>query len=270
MTMERGYPSETDIDSFLAERGLEIVPENISPWLIEFKQFVWGVLNRLDWPGALAVYCATGTTFNVAGGKYNYCGKVKTYTPGSSVDPTDSDTTYIWLKPDNTIGSGIDGSGWPATEHIKLAEIDVDSEGTITEIRDLRGETFLHFSNPILLLSSVDSVNLDSVATTNLYTVPTGKKMVVDHIKILNLSANATSAVATFGKSTAKTDFLAAQTLSNLNAAGKAGRLMPVPNATTPAIIEYAAGEIFVIDVTIAASIACTCTIDVFGTLTDA
>src|SRR4030042_5408694 len=98
----------------------------------------------------------------------------------------------------------------------------------------------------IMLLGKVDSVNLNSVATTNLYTVPAGKKLVVDHVKIRNLSANATAAVATFGKSTAKTDFVAAQTLSGLNAAGKAGRIMPVPNATTPAIVEYAAAEIFV------------------------
>ena len=124
--------------------------------------------------------------------------------------------------------------------------------------------------NAITLIKTLNSVNLNSVATTDLYTVPADKKLVVDHIKIRKLSATAASTVATFGKSTAKTDFLAAQTLSNLNAAGKAGKLMPVPNATPPAIVEYAAGEIFVIDVTIAAGSACTCTINVFGTLTNA
>lgn len=119
----------------------------------------------------------------------------------------------------------------------------------------------------VMMLAAVDSVNLNSVAATNLYTVPAGKKLVVDHVKIRNLSANATAAVVTFGKSTAKTDFVAAQTLSGLNAAGKAGRIMPVPNATTPAIVEYAAAEIFVIDVTTAAGIACTATVEVFGKL---
>jgi len=119
----------------------------------------------------------------------------------------------------------------------------------------------------IMMLAKVDSVNLNAVAATNLYTVPAGKKLVVDHVKIRNLSANATSAVATFGKSTAKTDFVGSQTLSGLNAAGKAGKIQPVPNATTPAIIEYAAADIFVIDVTTAAGIACTATIEVFGKL---
>jgi hypothetical protein len=31
MTMERGYPTETQIDSFLADRGLEVVPAGTSP-----------------------------------------------------------------------------------------------------------------------------------------------------------------------------------------------------------------------------------------------
>jgi len=114
----------------------------------------------------------------------------------------------------------------------------------------------------ISLLKSVAAVNLNSVATTNLVTVPPDKVRV--------LSATAASAQATFGKTTAKTDFLAAQTLSGLNAAGKAGRLMPVPNATTPAIVEYAAGVIFCIDVTVAAGSACTATVEVWGHLADA
>ena len=122
----------------------------------------------------------------------------------------------------------------------------------------------------ISLLKSVAAVNLNSVATTNLVTVPPDKVMVVDHVKVRVLSATAASAQATFGKTTAKTDFLAAQTLSGLNAAGKAGRLMPVPNATTPAIVEYAAGVIFCIDVTVAAGSACTATVEVWGHLADA
>jgi len=122
----------------------------------------------------------------------------------------------------------------------------------------------------VSLLASVDSVDLNAVATTNLYTVPAGKKLVVDHVKIRNVSADAGSAVATFGKSGAKTDFLGSQTLSNLSAAGKAAKLQPVPNATPSAITEYAAGEIFVIDVTTAAGSACTTTVEVFGKLANA
>lgn len=145
--MNLGYPAEADIDDFMSDRGIEIPTENNSNYYAEFKQFLWGIINALDWAGALGVYCASTTTFNVRGGKYLFKGTVKTYTPGSAVNPTDNDTTYIWLKPDNTIGSAIDGTGWPSTEHIKLAEIDVDSDGIITDVRDLRGQTFLNFDS---------------------------------------------------------------------------------------------------------------------------
>jgi hypothetical protein len=122
----------------------------------------------------------------------------------------------------------------------------------------------------IMMLAKVDSVNLNAVATTTLYTVPAGKKLVVDHVKLRNLSATAGSAVVTFGKSTAKTDFVAARTLSNLNAAAKACEIRPVPATTPAAIIEYVAADIFVIDVTTAAGSACTATFEVFGKLADA
>jgi len=145
MAQTNGYPAEADIDDFLSDRGIELVTEGNANFIPEHKQYLWGVLNALDWAAALGVWCPSATTFNVRGGKYLFAGNVKTYTPGSAVDPTDNDTTYIWMAPDNTIGSAIDGTGWPPTEHIKLAEIDVDSDGNITDVRDLRGQTFLTY-----------------------------------------------------------------------------------------------------------------------------
>jgi len=120
------------------------------------------------------------------------------------------------------------------------------------------------------LLKSVADIDLNSVAFTNLVTVPPDKTMIVSHIVLRNLSATAASAIATLGQSGDKDDFLAAQTLSNINAAGKAAILQPIPNATPVAIVEYTASEIFGIDVTQAAGSACTCTVDVFGHLIDA
>lgn len=122
----------------------------------------------------------------------------------------------------------------------------------------------------VSLVATKTAVDLNAVATTTLYTTPAGKKLVVDHVKVRNLSASAGSTVATFGQSGAKTDFVGAQTLSNLSAAGKAAKIQPVPAATPAAIVEYAAATAFVIDVTTAAGSACTCSIDVFGTLSDA
>jgi len=167
MTMSGGYPAEADIDSYLSGRGFELVTDNNPNFIQEFKQFFFGLLNALDWAGALGVYCPSPTTFNVRGGKYLFAGEVKTYTPGSAVDPTDNDTTYIWLKPDNTIASGIDGSGWPATEHIKLAEIDVDSDGKVTAIRDLRGQMFLQYLRENLTAENVICKNNEVVCKDN-------------------------------------------------------------------------------------------------------
>jgi hypothetical protein len=155
MAMTGGYPAEADIDVFLTDRGLELVTENNENFIAEFKQFVWGIFNRLDWAEALAVYCPSTTTFNVAGGQYLYKGEVKTYTPGSAINPTDNDTTYVWLTPANAVGSGIDGSGWPNTEHIKLAEIDVDADGIITDVRDLRGRAFLSYAPADSILDDI-------------------------------------------------------------------------------------------------------------------
>jgi hypothetical protein len=153
--MTGGYPAEADIDTFLADRGLELLTENNENFIAEFKQFAWGIFNRLDWAAALAVYCPSTTTFNVAGGQYLYKGEVKTYTPGAAVNPTDNDTTYVWLTPANAVASGIDGSGWPATEHIKLAEIDVDSGGIITDVRDLRGRALLSYAPADSILDDI-------------------------------------------------------------------------------------------------------------------
>ncbi len=143
MTMGNGYPAEADIDTLLAALGIEIVDENNANYYGQEKDHVWGLVNALRWAMSLGVWCPSAATFNVRGGEYLYKGTVKTYTPGSAVNPADNDTTYIWMKSDNTIDSGIDGSGWPAAEHIKLAEIDVDSDGVITAVREKRGAYFM-------------------------------------------------------------------------------------------------------------------------------
>ena len=145
MTMDGGYPTRALIEAYLADRGIEIVTESNNDFMEEYYQFLWGIINSLDFACALSVYpdSAALKTFNVRSGSYNFNGTIKTYTAGSAVDPTDNDTTYVWMAADNTISSAIDGTGWPATEHIKLAEIDVDSDGVITAVRDLRGKAFL-------------------------------------------------------------------------------------------------------------------------------
>ena len=162
-----GYPPEADIDTFLAAHGVEVIDVNDQNWLLQYKQTLWVLLNSRAWVAALGVIMPSTTTFNVIGGEYNWKGTVKTYTPGSAVNPTNNDTTYIWLNSDNTIGSAVDGTGWPTTEHLKLAEIDVNSSGVITAVRDLRGQALLTYTGENLMASNVVCKNNQVVCKNN-------------------------------------------------------------------------------------------------------
>ncbi len=114
-------------------------------------------------------------------------------------------------------------------------------------------------------LATVAAVDLNSVAFNSLYQCAPGKKWTPSAVVMRNLSADALAALATLGESASQTDFLGTQTLSNINAAGKAAILQPIPNATPVAIVEYDEDDDFGLDVTQAAGSACTATFDVFG-----
>lgn len=59
----------------------------------------------------------------------------------------------------------------------------------------------------VSLLSTTTSVDLNSVATTNLYTVPTGKTAWISHVVIRDISADASAAEVTFGQTGDKDDW---------------------------------------------------------------
>jgi hypothetical protein len=142
--MSGGYPSLADLLAYLEDRAIEFVPQGETDYMVDFLRTLYGLINAFDWSGALGVYAASAITFNVRGGSYLDGNSVKTFTPDAAIDPADNDTTYIWLdKSFVSLGHDIDGNGWPEGEIIKLAEIDVDADGVITAIRDLRGQTFL-------------------------------------------------------------------------------------------------------------------------------
>jgi len=124
----------------------------------------------------------------------------------------------------------------------------------------------MDMNNEGISLLGSKAVDLNAVAATTLMTCTLGKKTIIDHIKPRELSADAGNTVLTLGQSAAKTDFVGATTLSNLSGAGKSTKIQPVPSATPAALVEYAAGTDFVVDVTTAAGAACTCIMDVFGT----
>ncbi len=118
------------------------------------------------------------------------------------------------------------------------------------------------------LVSQNLGFNMNSVAFTTLFTVPTGKEFTPFAICVSKISATVTTFTATFGQSGAKTDFLPTQTLTNITTVGAAVWLMPVPSAT-PAReqVTYTAGEAFGIDVTAADN--ATADVSVFGFLND-
>lgn len=127
--------------------------------------------------------------------------------------------------------------------------------------------------NNVHLLGSVDSVDFGTIAATTLYTVPVGKTLVIDHVRIRVVSGDLKLTQVKIGQSTDTDDFLGAQVLSGLSAAGKTGKLEIIPNATIVAGIEYTAGEAIVIDVTTASGDGAgtpTGTVELFGTLDNA
>ena len=123
----------------------------------------------------------------------------------------------------------------------------------------------------ISLIAQVLADEFNVTSDTTLYTVPVGKEMTPFAVCISNSSGSMTTATVSFGQSGAKTDFLATQTLTGINAAGDSVWCRPPGHATVPVgIVTYTAGEIFVIDHVVAQGAAMTADVSVFGFLTDA
>jgi len=129
--------------------------------------------------------------------------------------------------------------------------------------------SFLNFKGLMKLTRPAPiTVSLTGTGQTTLYTVPVGKIMIPFAIGLV-AGADCGASVITFGRSTALTDFLAAQTLGNIDAAGDMAWLQPPPNATPVVLKTYAAGVIFQVDV-ITALGGATNYMDLFGWLKDA
>lgn len=119
---------------------------------------IHSAMNQLDLSAAswLRVVEIDGNAdaIGVLPGRLTIEGQTKTYAgdtdAGGAVDGlTDDDTTYIWAYLSGgsvTIGSAIDGTGWPSYPHVKLAEVTMAS-GVITAITDRRAEAI--FTPPL-------------------------------------------------------------------------------------------------------------------------
>lgn len=135
------YPTELEAKAILTGLGFEYVDMYVDPCYVPELDVFVSVVQSVGWTLPLTVYGVTSSTIGVRPGYYVYNGEVKLLAAPTAIDPTDNDTTYVWLTADNAIDSGIDGDGWPSEDHMPLAEVDVDSDGEITAIRDLRGKT---------------------------------------------------------------------------------------------------------------------------------
>jgi hypothetical protein len=119
--------------------------------------------------------------------------------------------------------------------------------------------------NAIALLSAT-TVSFAADADTTLYTVPTGKRCILSHaIVVAGADAGATTTIS-IGQNTAETDFVPANTLSNLDAQFDAVIIKPIPNTTPLKNKSYAATT--VIEAQVAAnSGGATNTVYLFGML---
>lgn len=119
-------------------------------------------------------------------------------------------------------------------------------------------------------LTKVSSTTVDfsAVAATTLYTVPAGK-LFVPVLAIIRAGADAVATDVTFGRSTAKTDWLGTTQLDNLDADGDQVKVEQT-NANPPNKSKtYAAGVLFQCDVIVAQGGASN-KIDLFGYLISA
>jgi len=99
----------------------------------------------------------------------------------------------------------------------------------------------------ISLLSAV-TVSFAADGQTALYTVPTGKRCVITHA-IIVAAADAGTTTLSIGQVGALTDFLAVNTLGNLDAQYDAVVLQPIPNTTPLKGKSYAASTVIQADV---------------------
>jgi hypothetical protein len=103
-------------------------------------------------------------------------------------------------------------------------------------------------ANAITLLSTT-TVSFAGNGNTTLYTVPVGNRLVLDQV-IIVAAADAGTTTVSVGQSTALTDFLPVNTLSNLDAQYDTVVLMPIPNTTPLKNKSYVSGTLIQIAVT--------------------
>ena len=129
--------------------------------------------------------------------------------------------------------------------------------------------------NAISLLSST-SINMKTTSKQTLYTVPTGKVLIVDHIHVRKPSATLVGAVDTdFGGDATPSDWILEVTLAGLTAVTHQAIIAQPAQAAGPPIVPvqkiiYAAAIAFGLIVNTVSTGAATVQMDLYGYLYDA
>jgi hypothetical protein len=136
---------ETLVGTRHAGTGMEYPPNGLQP----YYQWLMRALHLLAEASASALRVApdqdTPTAVCVAPGRATVGGSVLAYT-GGTVDLAafNNATAYVWLHDAGgaAVTAGASSAGWPATPHLKLAEVTL-AGGQITSILDRRFEAML-------------------------------------------------------------------------------------------------------------------------------
>jgi len=135
---------------------------------------------------------------------------------------------------------------------LRIADLQVVEFDTFAEAKAFFNTGgYLGVSSEVGLLSCT-TLDVQSTGQTTLYTVPAGRRLIIDKIMVVAGATASPTAVVTFGEQGTATDFLAAQTFTNLAAQYDTIVCRPVPNATPVKLKSYPAASIIEADVTTA------------------
>ncbi|MEQ9454374.1 MAG: hypothetical protein RLN76_07260 [Phycisphaeraceae bacterium] len=122
--------------------GVPYLETGLSPYYLQFRRMIERLARVAERSNDLRVYQDGDLTVGVRGGRCRVHGLRFEFVTTSSLVVTDEATTSVWIDDAGSLQSGASGFPAEAHLHLRLAEVDA-SGGAITEVRDLRGETFL-------------------------------------------------------------------------------------------------------------------------------
>lgn len=162
-----------------------------------------------------------------------------------------TDVTFT-SQTSSTLSIGGTGDDAEELDYIRMdiipENVKLDDFGAPDDNTDNDTSTTAHGLMPKLPFSgdllSTTTVAFNADADTTLYTVPTGKRCVLFHAVVVAAGDAGATTTVSIGANGAETDFVPANTLSNLDAQYDSVILTPIPNTTPLKIKSYAADTV--------------------------